>query len=288
MLSRLASALPSKQKQQIKTAILQTKAAYVRRFRSYDSEALLGALRDFGISSGDTLFIHASYSATNGFQGSPIQLLATFRAAVGEAGTLLMPSSAYSGLTVDYLSGDEPFDLRRSPSRMGILSEMMRRQRGTLRSLNPAHPVLAAGPDAAWFVAGHEACELSCGPGSPFEKLVEKDAKVLFFDVGILNMMFIHYIEHSAREALPYPLYAEETYEAAVIDAEGQQRSVTVRPFAKASKTAALIWALEAALRSQGLLRERRLGNTALQFVTVRDCLEVAGQLATRDGFLES
>ena len=64
------------------------------------------------------------------------------------------------------------------PSRMGILSEMFRRQKDTRRSLNPAHPVLAAGPLASWFVEGHEECAYSCGPGSPFEKLIEKDAKL--------------------------------------------------------------------------------------------------------------
>ena len=122
MLSRLASALPPNQKQKIKSIYNQTKAAYIKRFRSYDAEALREALRGLGIEAGDCVMVHASYSPFNGFLGSPMQFVTALRATLGESGTLLMPSSPYAGTTIDYIRSGETFDVRRTPSKMGILS----------------------------------------------------------------------------------------------------------------------------------------------------------------------
>ncbi|HXV29681.1 MAG TPA: AAC(3) family N-acetyltransferase [Sinorhizobium sp.] len=282
MLSRLASALPSSQKQKLKRIYLRTQAAYIKRYRSYDAAAFLDALRELGIRHGDSIFIHASFSALNGFQGTPLTLLSAFRAATGSEGTLLMPSSAYLGRTIDYLDGGEIFDARRTPSRMGILSEIFRRQRDTLRSLNPAHPVLASGPLASWFVAGHETCIHSCGAGSPYEKLVEKDAKVLLFDVGFSGLMIVHFLEHTVKDMLPYRLYADKVYETTVIDDQGRRRSVTVQPFSGETRTARVLALLEEGLRAKRLLRIGRVGNTLLQLIAARDAAELMTQLAVQ------
>ncbi len=280
MLSRLASALPPAQKERAKALYRQARAAYIKRFRSYESEALVATLRGLGVAPGDAVMVHAAYSGANGFLGSPLQFLAALRAAVGEQGTLLMPTSPYGGMTIDYLRSGEVFDVRRSPSRMGILSELLRRQRGALRSLNPAHPVAAAGPRAAWFVAGHESCLFSCGPGSPFEKLVEADAKALFVDCGLLYLMFFHYLEHKVHEALPFPLYSDEVHEMAAIDAEGRETSVRTRPFTKVARDARRFELLEEELRARRRIAEARIGNTALALVRIRDSVEATERMA--------
>src|SRR5438094_10151405 len=65
---------------------------------------------------------------------------------------------------------------------MGLITEAFRRRSGVLRSLNPVHPVLALGPEAAKLVADHERQLHSCGKGSPFAKLYDLKAKILFLD----------------------------------------------------------------------------------------------------------
>jgi aminoglycoside 3-N-acetyltransferase len=87
-----------------------------------------------------------------------------------------------------------PFDVKNTMSAMGVITEIFRANPGVLRSLNPAHPVLAFGPDAPWLIADHDKTLYSCGPGSPFEKMLQLNAKALFFDVPLQRMTFFYYL----------------------------------------------------------------------------------------------
>lgn len=104
---------------------------------------------------------------------------------------------------------------------MGLISETFRRQPGVQRSLHPTHPVLAFGPRAQWIVADHETCLYPCGPGTPFEKLVELRAKILFYGVSEFHFTLHHYLEHLVKDELPFALYEAEPYAVNVIDAAG-------------------------------------------------------------------
>ena len=86
-----------------------------------------------------------------------------------------MPSLPYGGSTYKYLKETRVFDVNRTVSQMGLIPEIFRRQEYVVRSLHPTHPVVAFGALANWFVQGHENCLYGCGPGSPFEKLAEKN-----------------------------------------------------------------------------------------------------------------
>lgn len=280
MLSGLASLLPEQQKQQIKSLVGRAQAAYVKRFLSYDSQQLLAALRTLGIAPGDVVMVHSAYSALNGFRGPPGQIVLALQQAVAPGGTLLMPSSPFTGVVEDYLNKGEAFDVLTTPSRMGIISELFRRARGTKRSLQPTHPVLANGPLAQWFVDGHEDSEFAFGLGSPFAKLVEKDAKALFFDVGFMYLMFFHYLEHLVHEALPEPLYDPQTYQVTVIDTQRQERTMSVRSFAKRARAARRFEMLEPELIRRGSLRSQRLGNTRLAVVQLRDIVALTQEWA--------
>jgi aminoglycoside 3-N-acetyltransferase len=193
-----------------------------------------------------------------------------------------MPSSPYTGSTEDYLSSAEGFDVCHTPSRMGMISEIFRRQGDTERSLNPAHPILASGRLASWFVEGHEGCTYSCGPGSPFEKLLETDAKALFFDVELANLMFFHYLEHVVKDMLPFELYDPKVYQVTVIDPRGRQIVVPVRAFSKTARASRRFGVLETELRLNNMIQSCRIGNTRLALVRIRDALEITQRLLGR------
>ena len=270
------------QKRKLKAIGHTLKSTYVRRFRSYDYSALLASLEEIGVDRDGVLMVHSSYSAYNGFKGPPTRVVLALQEAIGAGGTLVMPSSPYTTSTKEYVKSGKVFDVRRTASRMGIVSEIFRRQRDTVRSLNPAHPVLASGPVASWLVAGHERCAHSCGPGSPFDKLVEKDAKVLFFDAQLTHLMFFHYLEHAVNDELPFPLYDSQPHEVPVIDKDGKRRAVAVYPFSSEVMARRHFPVLEAELRKQSMVREQRVGNTTLTLVRVRDTLEATRTMAGR------
>ena len=84
------------------------------------------------------------------------------------------------------------FDVRTTPSSVGILSELFRKRPGVIRSLHPTHSVAAYGRDTAEFTAGHEKANTPIPKGSPWWKLLERRGKILFIGTGISCNTFLH------------------------------------------------------------------------------------------------
>jgi hypothetical protein len=166
-----------------------------QRFFSYTPQQLEHQLKIMGLSAGDTVLMHSAFRVFNGFAGTPDQVIACVLKVIGESGNLVMVSLPYGGSTAAYLRTGIPFDVRHTRSAMGVITEIFRQTPGVVRSLNPAHPVLAWGPAASWLIAGHEHTLYSCGKGSPFEKLVQLQAKALLFDVLLRHLTFFHYVQ---------------------------------------------------------------------------------------------
>src|SRR5205823_950759 len=99
------------------------------------------------LETGDTVFVHSSVDRI-GLQFPFFGILSLLREVVGENGTVLFPTYPRLAAHEALLSGDV-FDVRRSPSFTGILTEFARRQPGAIRSLNPTKSVAAIGPLAA-------------------------------------------------------------------------------------------------------------------------------------------
>jgi aminoglycoside 3-N-acetyltransferase len=250
---------------------------------SYDRVDLKNALSELGITSGDTLFVHASFKPLNGFQGTPLEIVACFLEAIGRNGNLLMPSMPYASSTFDYLGRKEIFDVKKTPSKMGLLAELFRRKQGVLRSLNPAHPVLACGKDAAWIVEGHEHCMHSCGRNSPFDKFKALGGKTLFYDVPFTTYTFIHHIEDLVKEKLPFPLYGPEAMPATVIDYNGKEKTVTALAFSATAVRARRPAILEKCLIQRNMLKKARIGRTALMLVSAQDAVRCAVDMIDRN-----
>src|SRR6266478_9865514 len=210
MLKFWLSRLNNSQKTKLKELYLASKGLFIKRFLSYGPRELESILRDLGVSSGDTVMLHSSF-ALSGFRGSPKELSDVFLRGVGPNGNLLMVSLPYSSSTYEYLQKKQTFDVRKTPSHMGIVSESFRRREGVVRSYHPTHPVLATGPKADWIIADHDKCLYPCGPGSPFEKFSQLGGKVLFFNVPFTTLTMFHYLEHLVERMLPFPLYGSES-----------------------------------------------------------------------------
>ncbi len=258
-----------RQKRVIKTTLNGWKVRAVRTLRAYDGRALASCLRRMGIAEGDTLMVHSNFQPDSGFQGSPQDVVRVLRDVVGPSGNLLMVSIPFRGSAYDHLLRNKAFNVRKTISMMGLITEMFRRTPGTLRSLHPTHPVLAAGPDAARLVADHERCLYPCGSGSPFEKLVGLKGKILFYDVGFGAITFFHHVEDVLKDRLPFPVYDGRLFTAEVIDGDG--RSGTVQTYAFSRSPARRADKLEAEMRARGRIRGARVGNSHLLLVTAAD-----------------
>lgn len=251
----------------------------------YGVDDLAAALRRVGIRRGDSLLVHSGFRRISGFTGTPRDVLESLLAATGLEGNLLMMSMPYRGSSFDHLRADPVFDVRRTVSEVGLLTEIFRRRPGVLRSLHPTHPVLALGKDAPWLVRDHETAETPCGRGTPFGKLRELGGKVLFFDVPFGTFTFIHHIEDLLAERLPFAVYREDPLPGRVIDDAGTLRVVPTRVFSEEAVRRRRPKVLERRLGRRGLLRRARVGRTRLMLVTCEDATREALAMAEAGEF---
>ena len=159
--------------------------------KEYGKPDVLIALKKVGVISGDNLFVHSDLESFGklAYKIRREELLGGFlealKGAVGEKGTIIMPAFSYS-----YCKG-EIFDPEKTPSTVGVLTEYFRTQPSVLRSSDAIFSVAALGPDAAHFINVGKNC---FGPGSIFEKLQDKNVKIVFLG-ETFDMTYMHFIE---------------------------------------------------------------------------------------------
>ena len=87
-------------------------------------QSLMDEFHALGMQRGDTIFVHSSYStlgkAPGGVEGGPQTVIDALLDLLGPQGTLIMPTFNY-----DFLRGS-PWDIRTTPSQMGVLTELVR------------------------------------------------------------------------------------------------------------------------------------------------------------------
>jgi len=245
----------------------------------YSPGELEPVLRSLGLGAGDSILMHSGFRRVSGFRGTAADVIQSLLKVIDPNGHLLMMSIPYRGSSQHYAEREAMFDVRQSPSAVGLISEIFRRRPDVLRSLSPFHPVLAYGPLAAWLTADHEKCLYSCGKGSPFERFLSLDGKFLFFDAPFSSLTFMHYVEDHFRARLPVELYHREAATLRAKEASG--REVTVRHFyfSEAARRRRHFAPLETALLRDGLMRTATVGNTRMSSVTARSVVDCATRL---------
>jgi aminoglycoside 3-N-acetyltransferase len=266
----------------IKTRVHALRRGYQRIRHAFDEKALLDGLRQIGVARGDTILVHSSIDAFTGFQGKPTDVLQVLREAIGEAGTLMMPAIPFQGTAVDYARSGVVFDVQRTPARVGLLPELLRRTPGAMRSLHPTHSVVAVGPGAAALIAGHIECETPCAAGSPYYRLLDVGGKSVFLGVGIETMTFFHAIEAMVESRMPFSPFTAGKFELSYRDADGVVRTMQSRLFDPAVSRRRSLGRLAAELRRSGCWHEARIGNLVMSAVLASDARSAVETMADR------
>jgi len=141
--------------------------------------------------------------------------------ALGDEGTLFMPALSYESVT----ASSPLFDVRRTPSCVGALSEYFRTRPSTLRGVHPTHSVCGVGRLAAELLADHELDTTPCGPHSPFRRLPDVGGQVLFLGCGLRPNTSMHAVEELVEPPYLYgPLFTYRLHFA-----DGSERAQVYR-----------------------------------------------------------
>ncbi len=184
------------------------------------------ALRECGLGSGDACFVQAAMSAFGGFEQGPDTVLDALGAVVGANGLVAMPAYSLTGPAIEHLAADPLFDPHITPSRMGAISEGFRLSPGTLRSIHPTHSTAVRGLGADEIIAGHETAPTPFGEGTPFPRIVERDALQLFFGCGTGAITMYHSFECVRIPPFPLDVFADRRFDARCLDHDGSELTV--------------------------------------------------------------
>ncbi len=219
---------------------------------------LAAQLRDrVGVHRGETWIVHASMRSLGYVIGGAPAVVGALRDAVGTTGTLLMP-------TFSDPSPDGRFDLLRTPSRTGLLSETFRVTPGVARSRHPTHSVAAWGRGRDSLLAGHEDVA-PLGVNSPLHRAAAAGANVLMIGCDLTAASVFHLAE--AIAGVPYLGRAwYPGYDRDIVCGDGSGATWMYRPHDVPGESSRF-GVLEAELRRRAVLSAVRLGEaTCLRF----------------------
>ena len=208
--------------------------------------------------------VHASLRSIGTIDGGADAVIEALVEVVGDRGTVAMPSFHYTRpLPEPY------FDVRTTPGKTGMLTEVFRRRPGVRRSVHPTHAVSALGPRADEFLDGHLSCE-AVGKGSPLDRIAQAGGYVLLIGVSHVSNTTIHVGESRAGVAKyhwddgPVPI-------AKVLLPEG---GIVEHPLDASAGCSHAFNVVEYPLRSRGLVRDLYIGQSQASLIAGRDIID--------------
>lgn len=241
-------------------------------------------MQDFvraGIKSGDHIIMHSSFKKVGPVQHGPAAVINALLKTIGSTGNLLVPTYTYS-LPI---WNAEPFDVRYSASRVGAITEEVRKRTAAIRSFHPTHSVCAIGPDAPAVTLNHlHATPL--GVGSPLDRMRRMNAKVLMLGTFQDTNSSLHLCEELHN--LPYcdVGFSEE------LDHEigwffNEKREIEYVQLPRFPGCSRGFRAIEEHLRREGVLQDVYIGQAASQLLNLPRLVEAtAAPLASDPGML--
>src|SRR3989344_8054231 len=166
---------------------MQRTPLFVYRGAPVTSNDFRRALSSLGIRPGSTVFVHAGLQAFGKLPAGMTRtslcrpIIDVLVRAVGKEGTVVMPTFNY-----EFCRG-VPFNVQKSRSEVGTLSEFFRRERSVVRSRHPIFSVAAYGKKAKDLTAVNMD---SFGPGTFFAHFLEAGGIFIFFGGGTFSYSF--------------------------------------------------------------------------------------------------
>ena len=183
-----------------------------------------------GLRAGDLVYVHSGIDGLS-LSFPFYRILSLIQEAIGSGGTVMFPSYPnYRMSSYEYLCQGNVFDVRRTPSYTGILTEFARRQRGAVRSLHPTKSVCAIGPAAKEITATHHLSPYPYDTCSPYYKLIERGGKIIGLGATTNYISFGYCVDDALKEKFPVRVYHDRIFDAPCVNYDGER--VIVKTYA--------------------------------------------------------
>ena len=248
----------------------------------YKKIDIIRALKKVGLKSGDSFFTHSNIGFFGRLENCNCieNLYQAFKEAIfeviGKTGTLVVPTFSYS------YCKKEIFDKKTTQSTCGILSEMIRLDKDSLRSDDANFSVCSIGKLAKYFTKNSS--EYSFGKNSFWERFISVNGKICNFNFDA-GSTFFHYIERTQKVSYRYdkPFYGKSLIENKEIDGVFYHycRDLSLQ------NTYPDNVKFDKKMKVLGLVKSVNLGKGQIVLVTSRDTFDIiASELKTNPTFL--
>lgn len=240
-------------------------------------DQLVSEFRALGVEAGDVLLVHSSYKSFGGVEGGPQTVVDALLEALGPEGTLIMPTFNF-----DFTKG-QPWDVRSTPSQMGVLTEIVRQDPRAKRVFHPIYSFAVIGKHAEYL--GSLRYKSSYERHSVFGKLRDLDGKIMVIGLSYTNSMtFFHHIEQ--MEGVDYRFLKQFTGQ--VTDWDGRTWTDTyemlVRDIDKGVITE--VNPMGELMEKAGIVKIRRIGEADVKLMKANEVYAFTAREMRRDPHL--
>ena len=200
-------------------------------------------------------------------------LIEAIEAAIGGAGTLLMPAFSYS------FTKGEPFDICNTPSAVGMVTERFRTQPGVHRTTDPIFSFACRGLLAQELCA--RPVKECFGAGSVFAALHRLNAQIVCLGCSLSRATFVHYVETAHGVDYRY----NKIFSGTIISPDGHasQYSVVYHVRDLTRRSEADLRRLQKRLAHDGKSRTAEVGRSRIMAVTASDLFDTAWKMLDED-----
>tara|TARA_B100001121_G_C18698551_1_gene626195 strand:+ start:1252 stop:2031 length:780 start_codon:yes stop_codon:yes gene_type:complete len=144
---------------------------------SYTFKDIINSLRKVGIKNGDVVYLSGDLSLLGNFINKK-KILKSFHNAIisviGKNGTICFPTHTFS-----IIPNKKLFDLKTTPSETGVLTEYLRKIKGSVRQYHPYSSTTCLGKYANLICKNNT--KNVYGPKSPFARMIKLNTKIVNF-----------------------------------------------------------------------------------------------------------
>jgi aminoglycoside 3-N-acetyltransferase len=238
---------------------------------------LLAGFKEIGLQAGDTVLVHSSYKSLGGVEGGPQAVIDALLDVLGPEGTLVMPAFNF-----DFNKG-QPWDVRNTPSQMGVLTELVRTDPRAKRIFHPIYSFSIIGKYADELT--RERYKSSYERKSLFGKLRDLDGKIMIIGLSYTHSFtFVHHVEE--MEGVDYRY--KKAFTGQVTDENGVTVTDTfymmVRDLDKGVITE--VDPMGALLEEHGVVKTQRIGEADVKMMKATEAYAFIAREMRRDPFL--
>ena len=161
------------------------------------------SLKEIGLKAGDTVLFHSSLKSLGQVDGGANAVISAFLNTVTCDGTVIVPTFCQK----DFDNAYKTWHMDK-PSDVGLITEVFRKMPEAKRSNQATHSVAAIGKMTDYYTSTHGQSGLRTGiygdtpfaVDSPWQKMYDNNATVVFVGVGFESYTFKHLLEYRLVE----------------------------------------------------------------------------------------